>query len=329
MSEKCCQCDRDINKKLDFFNENIEYGYKLFDFCKHIDTLIPTKYLCIQCNINQHYNNRCCYSNKNMKSMTCIKWKTGQSNELYCWKNHVPMCDVLNCNYPAINTYVKLEDFINLAKNNFYSAMDLLSINVPIEIFNIIINYTYKIHPKGNGLCINHNTQYDISIGWIFNPEMECTTCFDRLNIKQGLMINFIRQYYNYFYGNITLHHKSSDICNPIIKIDDNNFSSGGCLELCKQLNTWCEICKKCIGHTNNINDIYTHNILKYPHCILCDAHSEYPHCNKCGAHSEYPHCTKCSIHSKYQHCNTCNDHCIIYYKHYNNHKQNTNCILC
>jgi hypothetical protein len=308
MSKRCALCKCNPKKYLDFFNKEIENGYKLFDFCQHDNIILSNNYLCMRCTINSI---RCSNKlkeicDKDITSMTCIKWKTGQSNDLYCWKNIVPMCDRINCNYPAIKKYITLENFINKAKKNFYFK---LTVNIPIELFNIIIKYAYKIHSNKNGLCINHNNDYNISIGWVFDSIMECNKCYSEFNKNQGFMIKKIRESDNYLYGNITLHHKSSDICNPIMKIDDNNFLSGGCLELCKQLNTWCKICNKCIGHTQNINNINIHNIFKYPHCILCGIHSQHLHCNKCGLHYKYQHCDICNLHSKYQHCYICNNH--------------------
>jgi hypothetical protein len=256
-------------------------------------------------------------SNTDLTSMTCIKWKTDNNGDLYCWKDNVSICDVSHCNYPAINKYTKLEDFINRVQNKFFE----LTIDMPIEILNIIINYAYKIHPQKNGLCLNHNKKYDISIGWIFESEYECNTCFTFINRYNPRMINKLRHHDNYFYGNITLHHISHGICDPRMYIDHTSYFNGGCVQLCKQLNTWCGICKKCIGHTGNVNDIYTHNILKYPHCILCGVHSQYVHCNKCGEHSkyknydicdnheQYPYCNICHNHKKYPHCEICNSH--------------------
>jgi hypothetical protein len=339
MSKRCTLCKCNPNKYWNLFNGGVEDFYKLFDFCQHNINLID-KNICIKCTINniRHENKLQNIYDKDLISMTCIKWKTGESTELYCWKNKVPMCDVLNCNYPAVKKYVQLEQFINDVKNNFY-----LAIYVPTEIFNIIIKYTYNIHPTKNGLCITHNTDYNTSIEKIFNCESQCTLCTTNMscNYQYGI-IKELTQNNNYFYRNITLYHKPSDLCNKIILIDGIYYFNGGCLELCKQLNTWCEICNYCIGHTIDINKIYTHNIFKYPHCKICNKHSEYSHCQICNIHLQYPHCQICNKHSEYSHCQICNkhskySHCEICNKHLeyphceicNEHSKYSHCQIC
>jgi hypothetical protein len=327
MSKRCTLCKCNPNKYWNLFNREVKDTYKSFyyckhdvlryklgDFCKH-DIPILDKNICTICTINniRHKNKLDKIDDKDLGSMTCVKWKIGESTELYCWKNSVPMCDVLNCDYPAMEKYIKLENFVNNAKNNFYLTMDSLSTNIPIEIFNIIINYAYIIHPTNNGLCISHNIRYNESVRYIFDCIPECKICIDRLQYNK-ILRDKLRQYNNYFYGNDILYHKSSsNKCNKILRIDDDpykyTYTFGGCIELCKQLGTWCEICNQCIGHPDIASDINTHNISKYPHCNLCGKHSQYLHCNLCGIHSKYQHCEICGKHSQYQHYYCCNDH--------------------
>jgi hypothetical protein len=371
MSQRCIKCKINPNIYWNLLYGEIEVGYKLFDFCQHCNISLFNNKLCIQCTINniKHENKLQNIFAKELKSMTCIKWKTGQSKELYCWKNNVPnrlesighalkskdfkvpMCDIANCNYPAVKKYIKLENFVNNVKNNFYLGIEPFLINIPMEIFNIIICYSYRIHPNKNGLCINHNNDYNISIEKLFTKIPKCEICCDKM--KYNPIIQELLQDNNYFNGNSTLYHIPSDRCNIVMAIDTKYYSFGGCLELCKQLNTWCEICKECIGHTNVINDIYTHNIIKYPHCEICGKHSAYPHCNKCNihlpfshcelcstsyAHYKNPHCKICNIHSQYQHCKICgihddNPHCELCgthskYTHCENSSNNSNRLL-
>jgi hypothetical protein len=288
MPKRCILCKCNLNKYVNIFN-GTKNKYKLFDYCDH-NIVLFNKNVCIKCTINiiRYTNQLENINNKELRSMSCIKWKTGESNELCCWQDKVPICDVLDCDYPAVKKYVKLENFINNAKYNFYSV-----IYIPTDILNIIFGYAYRIHPIKNGLCINHNEEYNMSVENIFYSIPECKLCVNKMiNKSEFEILRELRHHNNYFCGNVTLHHKSSIyLCCQILLIDGKTYNHGGCLELCKQLNTLCDICKMCIGHTPVENDIYTHNIFKYPHCQICNKHSKYPHCKICNTHSEHDYC--------------------------------------
>jgi hypothetical protein len=329
MSKACILCNCNPNKYWNLFYAKIDY--KLIDLCQHNNISLYDKDLCIKCSINsiRHTNKLENINNQDLSSIKCFKWKTGENAEMYCWKNNVLMCDVLNCNYPAIRGYTRLKNFMKNAQNNL-----CLTISLPTDICNIIILYAYKIHPTKNGLCINHDRLYNISIERIFNCEPMCNICLPNIFAitRNNDIINKLQKDDNYFYGNITLYHKPSTLCNVNINIviDNKYYLIGGCLELCKQLGTWCEICKKCIGHNFTENNIYTHNIIKYKHCDICGIHSEYKHCEICNKHYIYSHCNICNIHSKYTHCEICNIHsehlhCNICNKHF----KDPHCDIC
>jgi hypothetical protein len=330
MLKKCSSCKCNPNKYWNLGIGPIKNDYKLSNFCQHSIPLLDNNNLCIKCSINNiRYRHKLKnIDNKDLTSMTCIRWKTGESSELYCWKNKIPMCDVLNCNYPVMKKYVQLENFINNVKNIFY-----LTIYLPIEIFNIIVEYTYKIEFAKKGLCIDHSKNKYVLSEIIFNSIPKCNVCIDGMShYNQIMIIKELEDHNNYFNYDVTLYHTSSKPCQSIFSVDNKVYLFGGCISLCKQLNTWCNICKMCIGHTNDVNKIYTHNIVKYPHCEICggNKHSEYPHCKICEIHSEYEHCQICNNHLKYEHCQICNihseyEHCQIC----NNHLKYEHCQIC
>lgn len=314
------------------------YNYKKKYKCQHVLLRDPAK--CALCMVNEmrQENGLLSVDKNSLKLQVCVNWLIGESVDRDCWKAEgVKKCDAPNCDYSAMmnNHYAPIHNFMNIVKN---------SIILPHVILNIIFDYIFnEIYSGGNGLCIMHNNIYGECPDCVFNslPD-ECKICkyhFADYNMKklkcQGYTIN--------------LHHETMDDCDYDISVGCDSkyfYSRVCCLNICHQMNTWCKICKTCIGH-NYYNYKFDHNLNKYPHCMICDVHSAFPHCNKCEKHSQcacikpesdekfennkhndikinkwcsicneyfaYLHCNteECNRHSKYPHCDK--DRCNIH----------------
>lgn len=310
------------------------YEYAKSYMCQHTLHHDPTK--CAVCIINEvrHSAGLSAIDKKSLKSKYCVKWLLGECELRECWKApKLKICDAPECKYEAMtdNHYTTMYDLMDTVKSI------KLNVKIPLDIFNIVFNYMfYELCGGGNGLCIKHNEIYGKCYECVFNPVPECEPCakhFRYYNMKKLKCCGY----------NINLHHPTLEMCtinsdyssrNCIVIDGDIQYSDNCCLDLCHQMNTWCNICKKCIGH-NQYGYGYKLecNVLKYPHCMICDEHSGLPHCGTCDKHygcvcktdlnlefkqSEQMEniamnvwCDKCEFHFAYKHCDFegCNRH--------------------
>lgn len=266
-----------------------------------------------------------------------------------CWNTpNVKTCDAPNCKMPAmINNYPMIHQIIEEIKKNIY---------FPSGIFGIIFSQLFPEFCAGyNGLCIEHNNIYNECNDCVFNVIPKCNTCTKSIwsDVKKIMECRD---------NNITHHHKALGICrdffdfSSVLNDDILSFSRDWCINFCRQLGTWCDICKKCIGHPYKCGDCDKRTIINCPHCLICSEHSRFPHCMVCNKHSQCvcnlerdnnkvdtideiknlckqcvkigienysknPHCALngCSIHSEFPHCEV--EKCFI-------HSEYSHCVI-
>lgn len=268
------------------------YSYKKTYMCQHV--LIRNKSLCAMCTINdQRLKKGLSKINKQIiKSKSCTNWMLKLSEHRYCWKApNLKKCDAPNCNYPALmlNNYTSIYQLINEVKNSIY---------LPSEIFKIIFSQLFpEICAGGNGLCVDHDKDYSECNECVFNIIPKCNRCalglgirFDNTKImKYSHHHNTLGTCNSNTNNNTKIVHFMDDCSDHWQYFIDNNASYAElwCLDTCRRFNTWCDICNKCIGHPISYMKIDKHNIMNYPHCLICGIHSAYRHCEKCNEHSQ------------------------------------------
>lgn len=276
-----------------------------------------------------------------VESSSCVYWLIGDSAVRYCWIN-TKNCDALSCDLPVlmIDSYLPIHRIMDRVKNH---------ILLPPEIFNIVFCYLFpEINAGNNGLCIDHDNMYGVCNDCVFNVTPQCSICGSCMwtNSYDYHYVLKVMKCCNY---NISHHHEtmiscgeSRNHCDNII--DNNSYPSFNiCINTCRQLGTWCDICNKCIGHSSPSDNCITHNITTYPHCITCGIHSAYPHCNKCNRHwscvcnnselTSFYFVKKHKKRSKLPRCivKNCNTrtifpHCFV--KNCNEHSQYPHCLI-
>jgi hypothetical protein len=174
-----------------------------------------------------------------LKENTCLLYKIGLTNSAKCWDIN-KKCDIKNCSkYPLIipNNYKIISEIKKI----------LINMQILYDVYKIIFEYTdfiFMAPINGHGLCFDHNNIYLRGCrGCLFNIPV-CLLCCE---------IEMCKEKY---------HHVQNIKCNFL----------NCCIETCKRINSWCNICNTCIGHSSNINI----NI----HCKICNEHNIYNFCN-------------------------------------------------
>lgn len=283
---RCLNCKGNIGMYRYLFERDKTY------MCQH--ALVHEDSICAICIINNHrFMNGLSFITKiQLKSKSCVNWLIGDSKYRQCWDTdvlNIKKCDAPNCKHPAnkLDNYLSIHKIIDEVKK---------TINLPKVIFDIIFSQLFQeICAGGNGLCVVHDKVYKGTrlykgcVECVFSVIPQCIPCHRWIHTVHNSGLDTLKCINH----NINLHHETHNKCYKYlisphcIDIDLNCYSAGWCLDICRKLKTWCDICEKCIGHPKSYQYFDSHNIINYPHCLTCGTHSCYPHCSKCNKHSK------------------------------------------